>query len=347
LYAKIIYYKDLDKLKFAIIGCGRIASRHADIISSIAELSAVCDIKPDRAKALAEKHSCRNYNNIEELLEKENEVTVVSVCTPNSLHSAHTIISLNSDKHVLCEKPMAISVKECLQMIKAADESRKNLFIVKQNRFNPPIAALKQTIDGGRLGKILSVELNCFWNRNNEYYKDSDWKGKKALDGGTLFTQFSHFIDLLYWLAGDVKKVFSLGKNLNHKATIEFEDTGVAAIEFTNGALGTIHYTVNSYKKNMEGSITVFGEKGTVKVGGQYLNVLEYQNIEDYEIKGLTESRPPNDYGFYKGSMSNHDKVYDNIIDVLKHNGKIAANANEGMKTVEIIEKIYSAFNGS
>lgn len=337
----------MDKLKFAIIGCGRIASRHADIISSIAELSAVCDIKPDRVKALAEKHSCRNYNNIEELLEKENEVNVVSICTPNSLHSAHTIISLNSGKHVLCEKPMAISVKECLQMIKAADESRKNLFIVKQNRFNPPIAALKQTIDEGRLGKILSVELNCFWNRNNEYYKDSDWKGKKALDGGTLFTQFSHFIDLLYWLAGDVKKVFSLGKNLNHKATIEFEDTGVAALEFTNGALGTIHYTVNSYKKNMEGSITVFGEKGTVKVGGQYLNVLEYQNIEDYEIKGLTESRPPNDYGFYIGSMSNHDKVYDNIIDVLKHNGKIAANANEGMKTVEIIEKIYSAFNGS
>ena len=283
----------MDKLKFAIIGCGRIALRHADIISSIAELSAVCDIKPDRAKALAEKHSCRSYKNIEELLKKENEVNVVSVCTPNSLHSAHTILSLNAGKHVLCEKPMAISVKECKQMIIAADESRKNLFIVKQNRFNPPIAALKQTIDGGRLGKILSVELNCFWNRNNEYYKDSDWKGKKALDGGTLFTQFSHFIDLLYWLVGDVKKVFSLGKNLNHKATIEFEDTGVAALEFTNGALGTIHYTVNSYKKNMEGSITVFGEKGTVKVGGQYLNVLEYQSIEDYEIKGLTESRPP------------------------------------------------------
>ena len=337
----------MDKLKFAVIGCGRIASRHADIINGIAKLSAVCDIKPDRAKALAEKYSCRNYTSIEELLKKEPDVNVVSVCSPNSLHSVHTILSLNSGKHVLCEKPMAVSVKECERMIKAASESKKSLFIVKQNRFNPPVAALKETIDEGRLGKILSVELNCFWNRNDQYYKDSDWKGRKTLDGGTLFTQFSHFIDLLYWLVGDVEKVFALGKNLNHKATVEFEDTGVAAFEFSNGALGTINYTVNSYNKNMEGSITVFGEKGTVKVGGQYLNVLEYQCIEGYEIKGLPESRPPNDYGFYKGSMSNHDKVYGNIIDVLKHNGKIAANAYEGMKTVEIIEKIYSSFKQS
>ncbi len=337
----------MDKLKFAVIGCGRIAARHTEIISQIAELSTVCDIKSERAKALAEKYSCSSYNSIENLLKNEPDVNVVSVCTPNYLHSAHTILSLEAGKNVLCEKPMAISLKECEEMIRTADKSKKNLFIVKQNRFNPPVAALKQAIDEGRLGKILSVELNCFWNRNSDYYKDSDWKGRKSLDGGTLFTQFSHFIDLLYWLAGDVKKVFALGKNLAHKNTVEFEDTGVAALEFSSGALGTIHYTVNSYEKNMEGSITVFAEKGTVKIGGQYLNVLEYQCIEGYEIEGLPESRPPNDYGFYKGSMSNHDKVYGNIVDVLKHNGKIAANAYEGMKTVEIIEKIYSAFKKS
>ena len=337
----------MDKLKFAVIGCGRIAARHAEIINKIAKLSAVCDIKPERAKALAEKYSCHAYNHIEDLLKNEPDVNVVSVCTPNYLHSAHTILSLEAAKNVLCEKPMAISIKECEEMIRIADKSKKNLFIVKQNRFNPPVAALKQAIDEGRLGKILSIELNCFWNRNSEYYKDSDWKGRKSLDGGTLFTQFSHFIDLLYWLAGDVKKVFALGKNLAHKNIVEFEDTGVAALEFSSGALGTINYTVNSYEKNMEGSITVFAEKGTVKIGGQYLNVLEYQCIEGYEITGLPESRPPNDYGFYKGSMSNHDKVYGNIIDVLKHNGKIAANAYEGMKTVEIIEKIYSAFKKS
>ena len=332
------------KLKFAIIGCGRIASRHADIISGISSLEAVCDVKEDRAKTLAAKHSARHYTNIEELLQAEKEIDVVSVCTPNAMHSSHTILSLKAGRHVLCEKPMALSVKECKAMIEAAEENWKYLFIVKQNRFNPPVVELKKLIDEGRLGKILSAEVNCFWNRNNEYYKQSDWKGRKAIDGGTLFTQFSHFIDLMYWLVGDVKQVHAFGRNLNHAGTIEFEDTGAVTIEFAGGAIGTLNYTVNSYGKNMEGSITVFGEKGTVKVGGQYLNALEYQSIEGYEIKGLPESRPANDYGFYQGSMSNHDKVYDNIIDVLTNNGKIAANAYDGMKTVEIIEKIYSSF---
>ncbi len=282
----------MDKLKFAIIGCGRIAERHADIISSIAELTAVCDIKEDRAKSLADTYQCKYFTSIEELLENEPDINVIAICTPNGLHSEHTILSLNAGRHVICEKPMAISLRDCDEMINAAEKSKKSLFIVKQNRFNPPVAALKRTIDEGKLGKILSVELNCFWNRNDQYYKMSDWKGKKAIDGGTLFTQFSHFIDLMYWLAGDVKKVHSLGKNLQHIDTVEFEDTGVAIVEFLNGALGTINYTVNSYKKNMEGSITVFGEKGTVKVGGQYLNVLEYQCIEGYEITGLARITP-------------------------------------------------------
>ena len=332
------------KLKFAIIGCGRIGSRHADIISGIGSLEAVCDVKEDRVKTLGAKHSARHYTGIEDLLKAEKEIDLVSVCTPNALHSSQTILALQAGNHVLCEKPMALTVKECESMIEAAEKNKKHLFIVKQNRFNPPVAELKKLIDEGRLGKILSAEVNCFWNRNNEYYKQSDWKGRKAIDGGTLFTQFSHFIDLMYWLVGDVKRVHALGRNLNHEGIIEFEDTGAAAIEFTGGAIGTFNYTVNSYSKNMEGSITVFGEKGTVKVGGQYLNALEYQNIEGYEIKGLPQSRPANDYGFYQGSMSNHDKVYGNIIDVLTNNGRIAANAYDGMKTVEIIEKIYSSF---
>ena len=333
------------KLKFAIIGCGRIASRHADIINGIASLEAVCDVKEDRAKALAEKYSARYYRNIEDLLKAEKDIDVASICTPNVLHGQQTILALEAGMHVLCEKPMALSVKECQAMIEAAVKSQKYLFIVKQNRFNPPIAELKKLIDDGHLGKILSAEVNCFWNRNEEYYKQSDWKGKKLIDGGTLFTQFSHFIDLMYWLVGDVKRLHSLGGNLNHNGIIEFEDTGAVIFEFANGAVGTLNYTVNSFKKNMEGSITVFGEKGTVKVGGQYLNALEYQSIEGYEIKGLPESRPANDYGFYQGSMSNHDKVYENVLDVLNNNAKIAVNAYDGMKTVEIIEKIYSSFN--
>lgn len=333
----------MDKIRFGIIGCGRIASRHAEIINKVARLDAVCDIKPARANEFAKEYNCNSYTNLTELLKNEGSIDVMSVCTPNYLHSLHTIDSLKAAKHVLCEKPMSISVAECKRMMVEADISGKDLFIVKQNRFNPPIEALKKIIDEGKLGRILSAELNCFWNRNDEYYKSSDWKGKKSLDGGTLFTQFSHFIDLLYWLLGDIKRVNAYGRNFLHSPVIEFEDTGAAILEFESGALGTINYTVNSHEKNMEGSITVFGEKGTIKVGGQYLNVLEYQSIENFEISGLPESRPANDYGYYQGSMSNHEKVYENILDVLNHGGTIAANAFEGMKTVEIIERIYES----
>jgi predicted dehydrogenase len=324
-----------------IVGCGRIAQRHAAIIDGMSELTAVCDTDLERARTLAEKYKCGHYSDLKSLLSNEKDFDVAAICTPNGLHAGHTIESLRAGKHVLCEKPMATSSKDCSNMIKEAEKNKRNLFIVKQNRFNPPVMALKNAIDEGRLGRIINLELNCFWNRGNEYYESSDWKGKKELDGGILYTQFSHFIDLIYWMTGDVKQVFALTRNYLHKDIIEFEDTGVILLEFENGALGSVNFTVNSYGKNMEGSLTVFGEKGTVKIGGQYLNVLEYQNIENYEIKGLPESRPANNYGFYQGSMSNHDKVYENVIDVLNHNGKIAANGYEGMKTVEIIERIY------
>ena len=331
------------KIRFAIIGCGRIAQRHAEHISNLGQLVAVCDIKKERAIMLADKYSCNFYENIDNLLYHDTDCDVVSVCTPNGLHADHTIKALKAGKDVICEKPMAISSEDCKRMIKEAQRNNKSLFIVKQNRFNPPIIALKRVIDDGKLGKIINIQLNCFWNRNEQYYLNSDWKGKKSLDGGTLYTQFSHFIDLIFWLNGDIANVHAITKNLQHNGLIEFEDTGVIALEFENGALGTINYTVNSYGKNMEGSITVFGQKGTVKIGGQYLNTLEYQYIQDYKITDVFESRPANDYGFYQGSMSNHDKVYENVIDVLLNNGKIATNGEEGLKTVEIIEKIYNA----
>jgi len=337
----------LNNIKFALIGCGRIAARHAEIINlnlnQKATLSAVCDINEERAADYSKKFGCKYYLSIDELLANEKDIDVVSVCTPNYLHSEHTIKSLKAGRNVLCEKPMAISVADCTRMMIEADKSGKDLFIVKQNRFNPPVVSLKKIIDEGKLGKIINVELNCFWNRNDEYYRNSDWKGKKLLDGGTLFTQFSHFIDLLYWIVGDVEKVTAFGNNYLHKKLVEFEDTGAALLRFSNGALGTLNYTVNCYSKNMEGSITIFGEKGTVKIGGQYLNVMEYQAIENFEITGLPASRPANDYGFYQGSMSNHENVYDNVIEVLTRGGIIAANAYDGMKTVEIIEKIYKS----
>lgn len=330
------------KIKFGIIGCGRIAERHAEHILNFGELLAVCDIVPEASDLFSEKYSCRSYYSVEEMLSADLDFDVISICSPNGLHSEHAIKIVSAGYHVLCEKPMAISTADCGKMINAAEKANKRLFIIKQNRFNPPVAAVKEVIEQGRLGKIYSVQLNCFWNRNNDYYANS-WKGTKNLDGGTLFTQFSHFIDLLYWLIGDVREVKSYLQNYAHEGIIEFEDSGVVAVEFENGAMGTINYNVNSYGKNMEGSLTIFAEKGTVKIGGQYLNELEYQNIEGYEIKDLPEGNKPNNYGNYVGSMSNHDKVYQNIIDVLNNGTAIATNFFEGLKTVEIIEKIYNS----
>jgi UDP-N-acetyl-2-amino-2-deoxyglucuronate dehydrogenase len=335
----------VSEIKFAIVGCGRIAQRHAEHISKMARLVAVCDTKRQRADELAAKYNCKAYGSIEEMLAQEPSVDVISICSPNGLHAEHTIKGLRAGKHVVCEKPMALRAADCRRMIEESERNAKKLFVVKQNRFNPPIAALKKAVDEGRLGNIVSVQLNCFWNRTDAYYKESDWKGSIDLDGGTLYTQFSHFVDLLIWMVGDIGDVQVLTKNFLHQSTVDFEDTGVVALEFTNGALGTINYTVNSYKKNMEGSISLFGDKGTVKIGGQYLNALEYQCIEGYEITDVAVSAPANDYGFYQGSMSNHDKVYQNVLNVLTANHEIATGGLDGLKTVEVIERIYSQAN--
>lgn len=329
-------------INFAIVGCGRIAQRHAEHISKRGQLVAVCDIVQEKAEKLAATYGAKAYTNYADMLSNEKEIDMIAVCSPNGLHAQHSIDGLKAGFHVLCEKPMGLSVKECGEMIQTAERANKRLFAIKQNRYNPPVAAVKDLIDAGKLGNVLSVQLSCFWNRNTDYYANS-WKGTKDLDGGTLYTQFSHFIDLLYWLIGDVEDVAAYMGNFAHEGIIEFEDTGVVILKFTNGAIGTVNYTVNSFDKNMEGSLTIFGEKGTVKIGGQYLNELEYQQIQDFRIENLPEGNKANNYGNYTGSMSNHDKVYDNLIDVLTHNAPITTSSYEGMKTVEIIEKIYRA----
>ncbi len=330
----------MKEVRFVIVGCGRIAQRHAEHIHRYGKLVAVCDVVKEKADALAALYGVAAYNSVDELIASKPEADVFSICTPNGLHAIHAIQALRAGYHVLCEKPMAITVHDCGEMIKTAEKANRRLFAIKQNRFNPPVAAVKQALDEGKLGKIYSVQLSCFWNRGEDYYKDS-WKGTKTLDGGTLFTQFSHFIDLLYWIVGDVKQVQAFLHNYAHQGMIEFEDTGVVILEFYNGAVGTINYTVNSHEKNMEGSLTIFAEHGTVKIGGQYLNELEYQNIKDYRIEKLPQGNKANNYGKYEGSMSNHDKVYENLIAVLTTNAAISTNSFEGLKTVEIIDKIY------
>jgi predicted dehydrogenase len=324
--------------QFAIAGCGKIAGRHAENIIKNGLLSAVCDTIPERANTLAKKFNARPYYSLPDMLKYEKELSVVAVCTPNGLHTSHAIMCLQAGLHVLCEKPLCIKSEDGQAMIEAAQKAGKHLFVVKQNRYNPPVAEVKKLCVEGKLGKITSFQINCFWNRPKEYYSDG-WRGTRDLDGGTLFTQFSHFIDLLYWILGDVKIIKAIAKNFSHPY-IEFEDAGVVIFEMQSGAIGTLNYTVNSFQKNMEGSLTLFGEKGTVKIGGQYLNLLEYQAVENYNIQPMQVSRA-NDYGFYQGSMSNHDKVYENFFKALENDVYEMANAEEGLKTVEIIEKIY------
>jgi len=333
-------------MRFALVGCGRIAQRHAEHIARNGKLAAVCDIIKEKADMLAAACGATAYYNIDDLLQEETNLDIVAVCTPNGLHAAHSIKILQAGKHVLCEKPMALTVTDCQAMINASEKAGKSLFVVKQNRFNPPVQAVKKLLDEGRLGRIYSIQLNCFWNRDPAYYKDS-WKGTMALDGGTLFTQFSHFIDLLYWMIGDVKNAQAIFSNYGHQGIIEFEDTGVAILAFENGVSGTLNYTVNSHHKNMEGSLTIFAEKGTVKIGGEYLNRIDYQDIEGYTIPDLPAGNGANQYGAYQGSMSNHDKVYENLVGFLQNKEPVYISSLEGLKTVEIIEKIYKAHTPS
>lgn len=329
----------MNPYKFVIIGCGKIAQRHAEQIARVGLLVAVCDIVHEKADALGLPYNAKPFYSIETLLSSLMEFDIAVICTPNGLHAEHSIACLQQRAHVICEKPMALTVEDCTKMIATAGEAGKKLFIVKQNRYNPPVAALKEKLNEGALGKIFSMQLSCFWNRGEAYYHDA-WRGTKELDGGTLFTQFSHFIDLMYWMLGDVDAVQSFMRNYNHRGIIEFEDTGVVILTFKNGAIGSINYTVNSFEKNMEGSLILFGEKGTVKIGGQYLNELEYASGIHLNIK--TSDTKANDYGTYTGSMSNHDKVYDNIMDVLRNGAPVITNAHEAMKTVEIIQRIYT-----
>ena len=329
-------------LTFAIIGCGAIGTRHALHAAATGRLTAVCDIDISKAQRLAEAYGARVYADAAALLENEKDVDVVAVCTPNGWHARHSIDSLKAGFHVLCEKPMAIRSTDARDMIRAAEQADRQLFVIKQNRFNPPVVIVKQLLEEGRLGRICSVQVNCSWNRMGDYYLNS-WHGTRDMDGGILFTQFSHFIDILYWMAGDVSEVTAFTGNFLHKGQIEFEDAGVACLRFASGAIGSLHFTINSYGRNMEGSVAIIGEKGSVKIGGQYLNTLDYQQVEGLAIIQPVEAKAPNQYGAYEGSMSNHDKMYQHVADVIAGRDTNRFSGHEGLRTVEIIEKIYQA----
>lgn len=331
-------------VKFSLIGAGRIARRHAEHIMNYGKLVAVCDNNPLALKSFCEEFpGVKRYLSVEEMLKHDQESEVVNICTPNGYHCDHALQAMLAGKHVVVEKPMALTTADCHEMITVAKKLNRHLFVVKQNRFNPPIVKLKEVLDRNLLGKIYSAQLNCFWNRNENYFSSSKWKGTMELDGGILYTQFSHFIDLFTWVLGKPGKIRAFANNYHHTQSIEFDDTITAITCFESGIIGTMNFTINAFNKNMEGSITLFGEKGTIKVGGQYLNELEYQNIDLYKITDLAQGKPANDYGDYQGSMSNHDKIIENVLDVLERNGRIAVDGEEAIKTVTFIEQIYAS----
>jgi UDP-N-acetyl-2-amino-2-deoxyglucuronate dehydrogenase len=330
-----------EKLRFAILGCGKIAPRHAAEAEKHGQLVAVCDIIRERADAMARDHNANAYYNTDDLLTNEKNLDLVAVCTPNGLHALHSIRALQAGSNVLCEKPMCIATVDAWDMMDAAKQFSKKLFVVKSTRYNPALAELKKLIDNNELGKLFSFQLNCFWNRPPAYYAES-WKGKQLLDGGTLYTQFSHYIDAMLWLFGDMLSASGYRKNIQHRNIIEFEDTGVVAIEMENGMLGGLNWSVNTYQKNMEVSLTLLAEKGSVRIGGEYMNKVEYLFTDGAKLE-IPETGSANEYGFYKGSMSNHDKVYDNLVKAMKDENHPFTNAVDGLKTVETIERIYNS----
>lgn len=329
-----------EPIRFAIIGCGKIAPRHATEANRHGHLTAVCDIIKDRADAVASSFGARAYYSIDDLLKKET-IDVVAICTPNGLHAEQAIKSLAAGANVLCEKPLSTSTADALKMIAAADNSGKKLFVVKSTRYNPALVALKKAIDEHKLGRVYSFQLNCFWNRPAAYYANS-WKGDRVLDGGTLFTQFSHYIDALLWLLGDMKALSGIRKNFAHRDIIDFEDSGVTALEMENGVIGGLNWSVNTFQKNMEVSLSIIAEKGSIGLGGEYMNKVVYQLADGFELD-IPEAGNANDYGFYKGSMSNHDKIYENLVKALCDSKHPFASAMDGLKTVETIEKIYKS----
>lgn len=337
----------MSKIKFSVIGFGRIGQRHAKIIHeySDSELISIVDVDEaqlEQASGLDLKAT--EFSSIADFIASdERKSQVVCIATPNGFHTAYAVQLMKAGYHVVIEKPMGITAESCEKVLSTSLETGKQAFVVKQNRYSPPSIWLKKIVKEKVIGDVLMVQTNCYWNRDERYYSTSEWRGTRDLDGGALFTQFSHFIDLLYWVFGDIKNVKAVVKNFTHPNLKDFDDSGFAQFEFMDGGIGSLNYSTSCWDQNMESSITVIGTKGSLKVGGQYMNEIEYCHIEDYVMPELPETNPPNDYGPYKGSAANHHYVIENVVNALSGNASETTNVFEGMKVVSFIEKIYKA----
>jgi len=331
------------KVRFAIIGCGRVAPKHADSITNLenAELIAVCDIIKERAVTFSKKYGCRYYLDYKELLKKEKEVDCINICTPHGSHAKIAIDSANSKKHVVTEKPMAMNLEQADAMINACKKNNVKLFVIKQNRYNEPIKRLKEAIDAKRFGKLFYANATVYWSRPQEYYDQDPWRGTKAIDGGVLMNQASHHIDMVRWLMGDVESVKATIATMTHK--IECEDFGITLLKFKNGAIGTIMATTSVFPQNIEGSVTIMGTRGTVKVGGIALNKMELWKFADWknddELIAKCSENPPNVYGY------GHFHYLKDVVKSITNNTPPIIDGYEGKRTLELILKIYESAN--
>jgi len=335
----------MKSIKFVIVGLGAIGKRHAHMVLGTANAELVALVEPVNGKleGFDKLQQTPLFASLEEFFDSGIEADVVNVCAPNGLHAPLALKALKKKFHAVIEKPMGLSRAECEEVIYTSLKMSKQVFVVKQNRYSPPSRWMKEVVEKKIIGEVLSVQVNCYWNRDERYYKQGDWKGTLEMDGGTLFTQFSHFIDIMYWVFGDIKNVKATFKNFTHRDNTEFEDSGFVQFGFVNGGIGCLNFSTAVWDTNMESSITVVGSKGSFKVGGQYMNEIEYCHIENYEMPKLEPTNPPNDYGPFKGSAANHSYVIENVVNTLNGIDTITANALEGMKVVEIIERIYES----
>lgn len=328
-------------IKLGLVGCGRISAKHFDVFNELSDkikLVAVCDKIEERAKKYGEEFSVNYYQDYEKMLDSE-KMDVVTVCTPSGLHSKHGIMAAERNINVITEKPISVRLEDANALIKSCDDNNVRLFVVKQNRLNPPIILLKRAIDKNRFGKIFFSNATVFWQRPQEYYDMADWRGTWEFDGGAFMNQASHYVDLIQWLTGPVESVMAITGTLARN--IETEDTGAAVLKFRNGAIGVIQVTMLSYPKNYEGSVTILGETGSVKIGGTAVNKTEKWDFEKYDdddsvINGANYN-PSSVYG------NGHSAYYKNVLDVLKRGEKASSDGREGKKSLELILAIYKS----
>jgi UDP-N-acetyl-2-amino-2-deoxyglucuronate dehydrogenase len=333
------------KVRFVICGVGHIGHRHATLVFRHAEaqLMALIDVRPElRAQLAAEFPGVPFFPCLEEYIAHGPTADVLTVATPNGLHASQAIAGLRHGLHVVIEKPIALRTADAEVILQTAQQANRLVFGVMQNRYSPPAAWLKQVYEEGRLGQIFLVQFSCFWNRDARYYLPGGWKGTQDLDGGTLFTQFSHFVDLLYWVFGDITNITARFQDFTHKSLTEFEDSGLVMFDLVRGGSGTLNYSTAVWDRNLESSLVVVAEHGSLKIGGQYLDKVEYCHLQDYTMPNLPPTNAANNYGLYQGSAANHVQVIDNVINTLKQRASATTNAHDGLKVVELIERIYA-----